>query len=99
MTDVPQETALHWREVPSRSNGKVYVVVLALTALVPFRLSCWFCIFTPEQARLSALRWVGFWGLPALYSNQTLNQCYAATEREQTRLNVTLFVNVLGVFW
>jgi hypothetical protein len=28
----------------------------------------------------------------------TLNQCYVATEREQTGLNVALFVNVLGVF-
>ena len=30
-----QETAMHWRNVPSSSNGKVfYVVLLALTALV-----------------------------------------------------------------
>jgi cell division protein FtsL len=30
-----QETAMHWRKVPSSSNGKVfYVVLLALTALV-----------------------------------------------------------------
>ena len=29
------ETAMHWRKVPSGSNGKVfYVVVLAVTALV-----------------------------------------------------------------
>jgi hypothetical protein len=29
------ETAMHWRKVPSSSNGKVFnVVVLALTALV-----------------------------------------------------------------
>jgi hypothetical protein len=27
------------------------------------------------------------------------NQRYAATEREQTRLNVTLFVNVFSIFW
>jgi hypothetical protein len=31
-------------------------------------------------------------------SQPTLNQRYTATEREQTRLNVTLFVNVFGVF-
>jgi hypothetical protein len=30
-----KEAAMHWRKVPSRSNGKVfYGVVLALTALV-----------------------------------------------------------------
>src|SRR5260370_2878537 len=37
--------------------------------------------------------------LPRWPSNKfepTLNQRYAATEREQTRLDVTLFVNVLG---
>jgi hypothetical protein len=28
----------------------------------------------------------------------TLNQRYGATEHEQTGLNVTLFVNVFGVF-
>jgi hypothetical protein len=28
----------------------------------------------------------------------TLNQRYAATEREQTRLNVALFINVFGIF-
>ena len=29
-----EETAMHWRKVPSRSNGKVfYVVVLALIAV------------------------------------------------------------------
>jgi hypothetical protein len=33
-----------------------------------------------------------------LKAQPTLNQRFAAIEREQTGLNVTLFVNVLGVF-
>jgi hypothetical protein len=33
-----------------------------------------------------------------LRAQPTLNQRFAATEREQTGLNVTLFVNVFGVF-
>jgi hypothetical protein len=36
--------------------------------------------------------------LPCPESQPTLNQRYAATEREQMRLNVSLFVNVLGLF-